>query len=1184
MTNDTYEKMKYDLEKLNNYYFSNMTNFVSSGKERCGIDLQLEWEDKNLVDYIDFNLPEITYSYKTNSVVSDSSDKTLEYINKINTFVKKFNERKIDFFTFKSHTIDLFKQLEKAKENTKIFYVHDHDYDELFYYAKTMAIYGFGGMGKSHFLWECQKQIQNMKKYSSLFIYGKFYKEINIPWDELIEYSKSNEFLLVIDGINEISNLDTRKLIYDRIKQIKECKYARVIVSYRTYSLIDNIASKPEADYLNDLMDNTINFSGVDFESSLDRLIEVYKVDASYFYSILYSNNPMQIRMLIESDILNDKQLYDDFKYSPVKSLTFIYERFIERSCTKIWKQQKGTAYWKEIKNLAQIMYYKNRSFFMKDEISNLIKNKDQFIRDLINGGFIYDYEDINYYLSWEQLSNSIIARTFYKDIHGKSKDDVIYILKAKIKKFRRIAQALILVLVEKYENNFEDFIYVIRNVVDDEFDLSEETLLSIIINNKNIREKFQKMWHINFEYALSYFAGIPNRVFNAESYVYNYIIRNKIQYIKPSYTLKTSDIQRRLKNNLYNLNGNHLIKSNLEEFLKFAISCLFIQNTDIIELAEKTIYDIIEYNDFDAYNVFSDCADNVNSKWVERSLFNVIISLSQEKREKYSEYIQRVFSDKYFYNAKVLTRACKNLNMSPYYYVQLLKDDLFKLYKPIMITEQNEFDEIDSFGGVIWEIRNYKKFYSLNMEHYNDLRLNFDLLDEPKKHILQYNDVANKLIRKFNICDCKIDIHTRSFESLCESIPHLEWNTLDQQELFWGFICHLRNTFNYYKVTDDELEEYRRERRNYPYSRFRYTRINEIIEICVEEYIGSLMCNYLQNIREVAYWENKIYLGYLPIEYSPDRDFNIHSPIRVLNEDIQYLDEKVIERIKALSPNERNREWADNLTDSLNNVIKVLKPYKDKNGIEWVLLSCHINYKTYSTNKIHKHYDIPFDSEDCIILNGTCHYRDKKHLVLDRYKTIELNDYKGSLNDYCLDICDFSYDLNSIKANSDLWGNQNIVLPPSRILSYYKLKFDIRTSSFCDKQGDPIILCNCFDSDFHRDNIVHSVYIRKDYFDDAEKNLDLFYYCYVERYSAEIGRYSAQSDTHLIVKKGRVIQKISNGISRVYKFKPACKCRKCRVYKEYIKDKKLSKKEMVDFEVLFRDYSDDIKSTFERK
>ena len=1175
MTRENYEKMKNSLEKWNSYYFSNMTNFIKSGKERCGIDLHLEWDDKNLIDYIDFKLPEITYSYKNNHYNSDPNDRTLEYVNKINTLVKKFNERDIDFFAFTSQSAKLLEQLKESKENSKLFYVYDHDYESLYIYAKSLSIYGFGGMGKSHFLWECQKQIQNKKKYQSLFVYGKFYKNNSILWDEIIEYSKNNEFLLVVDGINEINSLDIRKHIYDKISQIKECKYARVIVSYRTHSLLGNIKSKSEAEYLDDLMYNTLNFAGVNFESSLNRLIEVYKVDASYFYNILYSNNAMQIRMLIECDILNDKQLYDEFKRSPIKSLTFIYERFIERSCTRIWKQETGTIYWKEIKNLAEIMYYNNQSFFKKDEISNTIKDKDRFVTDLKNGGFIYEYGD-KYYLSWEQLSNSIIARTFYKDIKGKNRDDIVLKLKGKIKNFRQIAQALILVLVEKYEKHFEDFVYVLRNVVDDEFELSTETLLSIIINDRNLRENFQNMWDIELEYALSNFAGIPNRIFNAESYVYNKVLNSNIQYIKPSYSLNTFDIQRKLKNNLYNLNGKHLIKSNLEEFLKYAIVCLFIQNTDIIELAEKTIYDIIEFNDFDAFDVLNECLNRINSKWVKRSLLDVIINLSQEKRTKYSSIVQNVFNDTGFYNAKVLVGACKNLRMPPFYYVQLLKEDLFKSYKPVMALEQKKFNEFDSFGGIIWEIRNYKKYYSLNMEYYNDLKLNFDLVDQPKEQIIKYNEIANKLVEKFNMCDCKIDIHTRSFESLLETIPHMESKTIDKKELFWGFICHLKSTFEYYKVTDDELEEYQRGRRNYPYNnRYSNSRIHEIVEICVEEYVGSLMCNYFQNDREVVYWGNKIYLGYIPIEYSPDRDFNIHTPIRVFNENTQYLDESVIERIESLSPYERNEKWANDLSNALNNVVEIIKPYKDKDGIEWVLLSCHINNRTYSNNKIRNNYDLPYDSEDCIILSGTCQYKSKKHLILDRYKTIEFNNYKGPLNDYCLDIDDFCYSIDVIKENSDLWGSQNIVLPPSKVLSYFKLKFDIRAASFCNEKGEPIILCNCFDSEFYKENIVHSVYIRKDYFDNVKNKLDLFYYCYVERYSADIGHYSDQSDTHLLVKNGKIKQKIRNGIMQEYKFKPAYKCKKCRVYKEYIKDMKLSKKEMLDLEILFKDYSD---------
>ena len=410
-------------------------------------------------------------------------------------------------------------------------------------------------MGKSHFLWECQNEIQSKNLYASLFIYGKYFNDVaSIPWADILEYAKAKEFLLVIDGINEIVDADKRNYLYSQISSLLGCKYIRIFVSYRTYSLQSLIGGQNEESFIDSLLGNTINFAGVDFDSSITEIVTNFKVDISYFYNILYSNNPMQLRMLIESEILNNSRLYEEeLSCKSVVSITFIYERFIKSACKHLWKEHEQI-YWEAIKDLCKVLYKSNRSYFLKEDICFAGIDSNKFIADLKNGGYIdtYDYE--RYYFSWEQLSNYLIARSFNDEINGKTDDDIIALYSKKALEFPRISQFLISVLVDRYYKKFDKFISFITKANPD---INEETLLNIVIKNISDRQKLQDCLSVkNALKVFSMFGGIPKRVFNCETYFFkDFFDRNTI-IIKDElfYGLTKAEVFRKLKNNLHNL------------------------------------------------------------------------------------------------------------------------------------------------------------------------------------------------------------------------------------------------------------------------------------------------------------------------------------------------------------------------------------------------------------------------------------------------------------------------------------------------------------------------------------------------------------------------------------------------------------------------------------------------------
>ena len=258
------------IKEINKSQFKLMAGFVSQANNRAGKEIKFEWEDKSLFDCVDFKFNEVEIYLRDGD---KREDDTHRLIQPINNLIKKFNSRLIDYYEF----IIKFKQIESnliEAEKSERYSIRYENFELQYADFKSVTIKGVGGMGKSHFLWECQNEIQSKNLYASLFIYGKYFNDVaSIPWADILEYAKAKEFLLVIDGINEIVDADKRNYLYSQISSLLGCKYIRIFVSYRTYSLQSLIGGQNEESFIDSLLGNTINFAGVDFDSSITEIV-----------------------------------------------------------------------------------------------------------------------------------------------------------------------------------------------------------------------------------------------------------------------------------------------------------------------------------------------------------------------------------------------------------------------------------------------------------------------------------------------------------------------------------------------------------------------------------------------------------------------------------------------------------------------------------------------------------------------------------------------------------------------------------------------------------------------------------------------------------------------------------------------------------------------------------------------
>ena len=362
---------------------------------------------------------------------------------------------------------------------------------------------------------------------------------------------------------------------------------------------------------------------------------------------------------------------------------------------------------------------------------------------------------------------------------------------------------------------------------------------------------------------------------------------------------------------------------------------------------------------------------------------------------------------------------------------------------------------------------------------------------------------------------------------------------------MFYGFVAHLNKIIQYYDINDEEIKWFKENR--YKQYKIFPDNVSVLLELCAEEFIGSLMCNYFQEDCKISFWENQIFIGFSPIEYNEEQ-MNLCSPMPTYNETINYLDSQVIRRLDNNYKRRKDFKWADNKKLSFKNSKSILKPYFTDDSA-WIMLCGYIRNRTYySLKNDNRNY-----SEECIIVHCATNYKKNNHIALDRNKTIELLDYKGPLVDYTTDSSDFCKNVNTIKASSNLFEETYLVFPPTSIISYFDLAFDLKQSAWVDKRNNVVIICNNQNYERYSDDIAHSAYIRKEYFDLIKDKLGLYYYVFTEKLSYDKKVYSDKSDMHIIIKSNRIIKHLMNDGKSSNSFKnPKKKCKHCIFYSIY--------------------------------
>ena len=278
-------------------------------------DLDFKWEDEDIMDILLKRFDDIhPYSNDPEEFINDK-----DCLKIINDNIRKMNKKEIKEDIFIANIEKEFKFILEKYEVLKYQNKYNIDYyKRSLSMANRLLMDGEGGIGKSYFLFKFEEQLENLS-IGHLCIYCKYTKSIEREIEEKIQTIDS-EFYLIIDAFNELDQ-NEQKCMLDIIRKMSTKNNINIIVSYRTKNLNLDIEEN-----LKELLKNTYTFRGVEYESSLTKIIETYGVEATKFIDVIETNNPLYLKMLYK--ILEDPKIKKE-EIGDLVQITFCYIRTI---------------------------------------------------------------------------------------------------------------------------------------------------------------------------------------------------------------------------------------------------------------------------------------------------------------------------------------------------------------------------------------------------------------------------------------------------------------------------------------------------------------------------------------------------------------------------------------------------------------------------------------------------------------------------------------------------------------------------------------------------------------------------------------------------------------------------------------------------------------------------------------
>lgn len=1060
--------------------------------ESINNSLKFEWNDEELINEL---LGEINNVY-----LRDNTDSGLSY--GINSLINKFNDRQIDCDSFIRELDVLLNKLSlnNISYNTSINY-----YKYKINNYKKILIEGVGGIGKSYFIYQLENKLKD-KSINYLCVYGKYLNRFGVSYiNKIIEESKKGEFVFIVDAFNELKS-NYQKLIIDNIDRLLSSG-TRIIISVRTNSISYNKLNKLRA-----LINNSYDFLGVSYSSAIENLTNSYGMDISKFEEILETNNPLYLKMLLK--IIDDKTLVKELVNSN-SQITFILEQYIKKTI--------DIKTWKLTKDVCKYLYLNNVKYFTKDSIKSVLGSDcGNYLKIMQENGFLNNNHDY-YYFTMETLCDYLIARYLNDDIDDLDESDKIKLINNKLEHLYSIGEAFILILFDRYYNDVESAINIIKNS-----DLKDYMDLKIFSRIKFKSDQIcvvQNLLKINNN-VLNFFeiGGYADKPFNSSNYFNDYFINNpnKLYEFNNSEcsNYNTNKVIERIKNGIYYILKSKSDDSKVNELFYFSIWCLISPNDDLRLMATKLLYILCnKYSNYVNEIIFYYKFDD---DYLKNSIVYILSSLDSEIINDNIDFFKNILDDYNEINSFRIYLASCVVNKNKYDYVCSSKRNLYleiKDNKPDEIT--NSFvREIDLLDKDLLRFSSYSKK--------DELEINERFLICDKNIVYSWNELVNSEFKCIKDGECMGSFN--AFKIVSNSIDlSFELDTISNLDIFLIYQIVLYESFKKYKYNYKHYEE----RFDSHFNQFNNSLMRKIAIISEQNFMGSLMCNYYtDNFESFNGFQDKVgFSVFDPYEYG--FDFNITSPISIYNEDIDHLNSKVLKSLVLLN---RDKKWWNDVDNAWNNLFNIIKPIKYK-GYDWIIGSIRIHLRN--------HKKIKMINEEAYNVFLSCD--NNAHITSnnDRKYTIEIPEYKGCINNYINSNNNSCCSVNEVYFNSKYFNSTSLVLPPSPIIKLNNLKYNEFDSTWRNKSNEIIIYCNNNVCKYYEDVIVSSSYIRKDIYDSISNKVNFKYFGYTERYLEDKGYNDKVTSLHVEFNNDEIIKYSYNGCQKDV-IKIPSKCKKC--------------------------------------
>ena len=1034
-------------------------------------DFEMKWADGTLMETLLGQIPSIRPTVyddvvrneirKLGSVLKSycyNQTNSADFLGQVNVIIDEIREKEPKWYGFSLQTVSYFISMQKF-----------------------CLILGHGGIGKSYFIYRFEEQMQD-NSIPHLCIYGKYQKTLgDIDFDEIRSAAESKEFVFVIDAINEL-DLSCQKNLIQELKTMSHCQGLRIVVTYRTHNLSGEVSS-----LLENMATYQYTFPGVSYESALDTILRTPVLNVYKYEDILYSNNALYLSMLCK--VLSKPQVANE-NVNSVASLTCILEAYI--------KGVISIDHWENTKTITKWMYDNGERQITHAMLTALIgPSDDDYIFEMKQYGLLDEHlwhDEPSYSYTIETLTDFLLARYFTQEMQGKAESKQLEIIREKRETFVNMDEAFILALFDLTD----DYSLIARLLKKSELieSLDLEALSHITFSAEQIKS-FQETFLISDPFSLIlYIGGYSDKPYNCVNFLNNYYMKNlSRQQAELSEVLSGRYIEgrliERLKNMIYFVSV--INKEIPEEMLWFSLWSTASANQKARCYAMKLLYEIIGKAPHHIDSVIAQW-DNISDPYIQEAIIQVFSLHSHITGHGVQKFLISCMENKNFCQARSIKRISVSQG-APYKYINLDKTDYYQH------TDNQEIPK--PLSSLLLHL-NFVEKYLLPFRYWSKDRIdrvtNFMLA--PKYDVKLWNENLEQTFScvKDGMCQGSFSFQNWVFN---KHTPLFSTETLDTTSFLLSFGRCIEEIMGLYGI--DIYQHERMDEITFQNSVYR-----KVIDISVDRFYGSLMCNYYTN--SFASYNNKQnsigYEVYDPIAYD-DEEINLASPAPTYESSIEHIADKAVAFIERLT--KYDETWSKNAEVSIANLKRLFQPVDYKRH-QWVLLNAKIYLK--GNGRIET-YDVHCCTDPSLHLTGQND---------DHFLTIELTQYTACIDQYChcSDMPCLCKDIPPIKGSKDWFDNSELAFPPAQIIKDLNLHYNLPSMSWNTESGEIVIRCDNNKHSYFNGEMSSAIFMRKDFYDLYIDCNPIHFFCFTEKMLDGQG-YTDEASLHLEFKNGEL-------------------------------------------------------------